>query len=143
MNDKKNIAVLGGGPMGLAVAWQLLKQGHTVSIFEAGDRVGGMTASFDFDGLRIERFFHFLCATDYDYFNLLEELGIASKLKWVNTRMGIFHEGKLHNWGEPLALLKFSGLNLIEKARYALLVLYCKKLKKFDKIHTNLLLILC
>jgi protoporphyrinogen oxidase len=134
MNDKKNIAVLGGGPMGLAVAWQLLKQGHTVSIFEAGDRVGGMTASFDFDGLRIERFFHFLCATDYDYFNLLEELGIASKLKWVNTRMGIFHEGKLHNWGEPLALLKFSGLNLIEKARYALLVLYCKKLKKFDAL---------
>ena len=66
MADKKNIAVLGGGPMGLVVAWQLLKQGHTVSIFEAGDRVGGMTASFDFDGLRIERFFHFLCATDND-----------------------------------------------------------------------------
>ncbi len=134
MVDKQNIAVLGGGPMGLALAWRLLKQGHAVSIFEAGDRVGGMTASFDFDGLRIERFFHFLCATDYDYFNLLEELGITSKLKWVNTRMGIFHEGRLHNWGEPFALLKFSGLNLIEKASYAFKVLYCKNLKNFDKL---------
>src|SRR6478609_12090793 len=117
--DQKRVAIIGGGPMGLGVAYYLGKQGVPVTVYEAGDRVGGMTASFDFDGLRIERFFHFLCATDYDYFNLLEELGIASNLKWVNTRMGIFHESKLHNWGEPFALLKFSGLNLIEKIRYA------------------------
>ena len=134
MSDKLNIAILGGGPMGLAAAWHLLKQGHHVSIFEAGDRLGGMTASFDFDGVRIERFFHFLCATDYDYFELLEELGITEKLHWVNTRMGIFHEGSLHNWGEPFALMKFPGLNLIEKIRYALKVLYCKNLKNFEAL---------
>lgn len=134
MTGKLNVAVLGGGPMGLAVAWRLLKQGHRVSIFESGDRLGGMTASFDFDGLRIERFFHFLCATDYDYFDLLDELGIADKLHWVNTRMGIFHEKRLYNWGEPFALLKFPGLSLIEKARYALKVLYCKNLNNFDEL---------
>ncbi|HSC75668.1 MAG TPA: NAD(P)/FAD-dependent oxidoreductase [Pseudomonadales bacterium] len=134
MSGKSNIAVLGGGPMGLAAALRLLKQGHHVSIFEAGDRLGGMTASFDFDGLRIERFFHFLCATDHDYFDLLVELGIEDKLHWVNTRMGVFHEGKLYNWGEPFALLKFPGLNLIEKIRYALKVLYCKNLKSFDAL---------
>jgi len=129
-----HIAVLGGGPMGLATAWRLLKQGHKVSIFEAGDRLGGMSASFDFDGLRIERFFHFLCVTDYDYFDLLSELGIADKLHWVNTRMGVFHQGALHNWGEPFALLNFPGLNFIEKIRYALKVLYCKNLKSFDSL---------
>jgi protoporphyrinogen oxidase len=48
INEKKKIAVLGGGPMGLAAAWHLLKQGHQVSLFEAGDRLGGMSASFDF-----------------------------------------------------------------------------------------------
>jgi protoporphyrinogen oxidase len=130
----QKIAVLGGGPMGLAVAWRLIKKGHDVTVFEAGDRVGGMTASFDFDGLKIERFFHFLCATDFDYFELLEELGIADKLHWVNTRMGVFHQGKLHNWGEPFALLKFPGLNILEKARYAFKVLYCKNLKNFDEL---------
>lgn len=130
----QTFAVLGGGPMGLAVAWRLLKQGHQVTIYEAGERLGGMSASFDFDGLRIERFFHFLCATDYDYFDLLQELGIGDKLHWVNTRMGVFHDGRLHDWGEPFALLKFPGLSLVEKVRYALKVLYCKHLKNFDAL---------
>ncbi len=124
--------------MGLAAAWRLLKAGHRVSVFEAGDRLGGMSASFDFDGLRIERFFHFLCATDYDYFDLLKELGIDDRLRWVNTRMGVFYDGKLHNWGEPFALLKFPGLNLIEKIRYACKVLYCKNLKNFDALDQQL-----
>ncbi len=120
--------------MGLAAAWHLLKQGHQVSLFEAGDSLGGMSASFDFDGLPIERFFHFLCATDYDYFKLLDELGIADKLRWVNTRMGLFHQKKLHNWGEPVALLTFPGLSLLEKIRYAIKVMYCKHLKDFSDL---------
>ena len=49
------IAVLGAGPMGLAVAYQLVLDGHKPVVFEAGDRVGGMTASFDFGGLAIAR----------------------------------------------------------------------------------------
>ncbi len=130
----KKIAVLGGGPMGLAAAWRLLKQGHQVSLFEAGERLGGMSASFDFDGLAIERFFHFLCTTDYDYFELLNELGIADQLRWVNTRMGMFHQQKLYNWGEPIALLKFPSLSLLEKIRYAFQVMYCKNLKDFSDL---------
>lgn len=130
----QHVAVLGAGPMGLAAAWQLLNDGHTVTVYEAGDRVGGMTASFDFDGLRIERFFHFLCVTDDDYIALLRELGLEDKLHWVNTRMGVFHGGRLHDWGEPLALLRFPGLSLVEKLRYAAKVMYCKQLKDFTAL---------
>ena len=41
----QTIAVLGAGPMGLAVAYQLARDGHQPIIFEADDRVGGMTAT--------------------------------------------------------------------------------------------------
>ena len=57
-NNKKRIAVLGAGPMGLAVAYQLARDGHEPVVFEADDRVGGMTACFDFEGLQIERYYH-------------------------------------------------------------------------------------
>jgi protoporphyrinogen oxidase len=57
----KRIAVLGAGPMGLAVAYQLARDGHQPVVFEADDRVGGMTAMFDFAGLQIERYYHFHC----------------------------------------------------------------------------------
>lgn len=38
----KKIAVIGSGPAGLAVADQLNKRGHLVTVFERSDRVGGL-----------------------------------------------------------------------------------------------------
>ncbi|OGW28699.1 MAG: 4Fe-4S ferredoxin [Nitrospirae bacterium GWC2_57_13] len=35
------IAVIGGGPAGLSTAWQLGLKGHSVSLYEAGDKIGG------------------------------------------------------------------------------------------------------
>ena len=38
----KTVAVVGSGPSGLAVADQLNKRGHSVSVFERSDRIGGL-----------------------------------------------------------------------------------------------------
>jgi glutamate synthase (NADPH/NADH) small chain len=38
----KTVAVIGSGPAGLACAAQLNKAGHTVTVFERADRVGGL-----------------------------------------------------------------------------------------------------
>jgi protoporphyrinogen oxidase len=54
----QRIAVLGAGPMGLAVAYQLARDGHHPVVVEAQDRVGGMAAAFDFSGLPVERYYH-------------------------------------------------------------------------------------
>ena len=38
----KNVAIIGSGPAGLSAAAQLNKAGHTVTVFERSDRVGGL-----------------------------------------------------------------------------------------------------
>ena len=38
----KRVAVIGSGPSGLAAADQLNKAGHTVTVFERADRIGGL-----------------------------------------------------------------------------------------------------
>lgn len=118
MTNLKNVAVLGAGPMGLAAGYQAARNGHQVTIFEADDRLGGMTAAFDFDGLSIERFYHFICTSDQPLFELLEELGIRDRLRWKETRMGYYYRGGVHPWGNPIALLRFPGLGLLSKLRY-------------------------
>lgn len=137
---QKNCAVIGAGPMGLACGLELLKQGHQVTIYEASDRIGGMTATFDFDGLDIERYYHFLCLTDYPLFSLLKELEIEDTIRWKSTKMGFFYDGELYKWGTPLSLLQFPKLDLISKVRYGVHVLATKNTKdwrKLDKVEAT------
>ena len=89
----KRVAIIGAGAMGLACAYDLVKQGYEVDIYERDDRIGGMSASFDFDGLRIERFYHFVCAPDYTLFDVMKELGKEGMTMVVVTHeMGFARE---------------------------------------------------
>jgi protoporphyrinogen oxidase len=128
------IAVIGAGPMGLACAYQLLKNGHEVDIYESDDRIGGMSAHFDFNGLSIERFYHFVCKEDYALFDLLKELDLEDKLHWNSTLMGYYFQGKLYKWGNPIALLTFSKLSIINRFRYGLHMFISSRMKHGNNI---------
>jgi protoporphyrinogen oxidase len=114
------VAIIGAGPMGLAAAYHALKAGHVVTAYEVDKVAGGMAAHFDFAGLSIERFYHFVCKADQPLFDLLAELGIADKMRWRETSMGYFIEGEHFAWGDPIALLRFPKLSLLAKLRYGL-----------------------
>lgn len=130
----KKVAVIGAGPMGLAVAYELAKQGIAVEVFEAAPVAGGMAASFDFSGTRIERYYHFHCTSDLDFMNLLKELDIEEHLKWTATKMGYWHPGKLQSWGDPISLLKFKDLSLISKIRYGLFAFISTRRNKWSEL---------
>jgi hypothetical protein len=123
------VAIVGAGAMGLAAAYHAAKAGHEVTVYEADAIPGGMAAHFDFGGLSLERYYHFVCKADQPTFDLMAELGIGDKMRWTPTSMGYFFNGKLHDWGNPVALLKFPGLNLIEKFRYGLMMFLATKRK--------------
>ncbi|CAN5920921.1 NAD(P)/FAD-dependent oxidoreductase [soil metagenome] len=130
------VAVVGAGAMGLAAAYHALKAGHRVTVFEADRVAGGMAAHFDFDGLSIERFYHFICKADRPTFALLAELGIADKLIWRNTSMGYFIDGRHYRWGDPLALLAFPKLGLAAKLRYGLHMLHSTWRRDWSNLET-------
>jgi len=112
--------------MGLAAAYELGKAGHAVKVFERDDRIGGMSAAVDFDGTRIERYYHFICKPDAPMFAYLKEFGVEDRLRWAQTKMGFYYDGRLYDWGHPFALLKFPALGIVDKARYALHVMRAK-----------------
>jgi protoporphyrinogen oxidase len=139
-NMKERVAVIGAGPMGLAVAYQLARDGHCPILFEADDRIGGMSASFDFDGMEIERYYHCHCTPDLDFLQILDELGIADKLRWRETRMGYWYQGREQPWGDPVALLKFQGVGWMAKFRYGLHAFLCTRRdnwKPLDKLEAT------
>jgi protoporphyrinogen oxidase len=52
------IVVLGAGPAGLAAAWRLAARGHEVVVLERADHVGGLAASFEVGGQRVDHGSH-------------------------------------------------------------------------------------
>lgn len=138
----KTIAIIGAGPMGLATAYHLARAGHTPVVLEKDTQTGGMSASFDFDGVRLEKYYHFINRPDQDLFDLLHELGMEGELRWTCTRMGFFRfnsrmpsgVGHMHPWGNPLALLSFPDVSLLTRLRYGLHALHCKYLNNLMRL---------
>ena len=113
--------------MGLASAFDLLQDGHEVTVLETAPAPGGLAGSFDFDGTPAEKFYHFICGSDHVYFRWLRRLGLADRLRWRRTSMGMFYDGRLHPFGDPLSLLRFSPLSMTARVRYGLHVLSARR----------------
>ena len=118
------VIVIGAGAMGLAAGYHALKRGHQVTVLEAAPEPGGMAAHFDLGGLSIERYYHFICKADRPIFELLDELGLGDRMRWVATSMGYYFDGRLESWGDPVSLLRFPKLSLIEKLRYGAMMFF-------------------
>lgn len=123
--EQPRIAVIGGGPMGLAVAYELTRLGHQPVLIEADDRLGGMAACFSFAGINLERYYHFHCLSDTAFFQVLEELQLIDQLQWRTTRMGFYLDGRLHPWGTVGAVLGFRRLPWLTRVRYLLHAARC------------------
>ncbi|MCL2453608.1 MAG: NAD(P)/FAD-dependent oxidoreductase [Alphaproteobacteria bacterium] len=131
------LIVIGSGAMGLAAAYHAAKSGHAVDVLEAAPEPGGMAAHFNFDGLSIERFYHFVCKSDVSTFALMAELGLGDRMRWRTTSMGYFAGGRLHPWGDPVSLLRFPEISLLSRIRYGLFAFVSTHRKRWDAIETE------
>ncbi|WP_010316326.1 NAD(P)/FAD-dependent oxidoreductase [Synechococcus sp. CB0205] len=132
--EKSRIAVIGGGPMGLALAYELTRLGHRPVLIEADDRLGGMAACFEFAGMQLERYYHFHCLSDTAFFQMLRELGLEDQLQWRTTEMGFYLDGRLHPWGSVGAVLGFRRLPLLTRVRYLLHAARCLTIRNWRSL---------
>ncbi len=128
------IAVIGGGVLGMAAAYELLKQGQQVALYERAPVLGGQVRTFDVGGGRLECFYHHLFTSDVDMIDLIHDLGLSDNLTWIPSRMGFFHGGRIHNFVTPMDLLRFSPISIVDRVRLGLLALYLGRFSNWEKL---------
>jgi protoporphyrinogen oxidase len=128
-----NIGIIGGGFTGLTAAYELLKKGHHVTIFERGRELGGLAAGFKIGGTSIERAYHHIFKTDTEIIDLVEELGLVSKLEWMDSSVSTYYDGVFYPFRGALDLLKFKPLSFFSRIRLGLITLYIQKEKNWRK----------
>ena len=108
--DNLHVAVIGGGISGLAAAHRLmeLNPAVNVTVFEAGDRCGGVIETEHADGFQIELGPDSMLKTLPWGTSLCERLGITDELDGTDTRQQqtwILRSGRLQPLPEGLAIM--------------------------------------
>jgi protoporphyrinogen oxidase len=125
------IAIIGAGIGGMAAAYDLVNAGHTVTIYESADTVGGLAAGFkepNWDW-SVERFYHHWFASDKHILGLIDELGWQQKVLFPRPITVMYHEGKFYPFDSiftniPLFLLRHYPL--IDVIRFGFVGLYLR-----------------
>ena len=127
------IGIIGGGAAGLAAAYELTRQGHYAEVFEVAPFLGGQASTFDIGGGRLERGYHHLFVSDTAITELIHELGLGDQLAWLESKVGIYHSGRIWDFATPLDLLKFSPLTLVQRIRLGILTFILQKTRNWQK----------
>lgn len=125
-----SIAVIGGGISGLTAALELARSGHSVTLLESSDRLGGLGAWFDWNGHGVDQFYHCQMPSDDDLLQLIDDVGMSRQMYWKPTRMGFIVKGKRYAFNGPIDLLKFDPLTLVERIRFGVISLLLRQLGK-------------
>jgi protoporphyrinogen oxidase len=127
------IGIIGGGIAGLTAAYELAKNGHHVSVFEKEAELGGQAATFPIEGTRLEKFYHHLFVSDYHIIQLINELGLSPRMRWIDSQVGLFHGGKVYDFVTPLDLLRFTPLGLPNRLWAGLVSVYLQRQTDWQK----------
>lgn len=114
-------AILGGGALGLTLAYRLARAGERVVVMEREPVAGGLAAGFRVgeNGPWLEKFYHHLFRTDTDAVALIRELGLADKLYWGTPNTSLLIGGKPYRLDGPLPVLTFPRLPIHDRLRLA------------------------
>ena len=125
----KKIAILGAGFGGMAAAYDLVRAGHQVTIYESAGSAGGLAS-----GIRepnwdwsVEKFYHHWFASDRHMLGLIDELGWSERVIFPRPYTVMYYKGKFYPFDSILKAILFPGLGWgINKARFGLVGLYLR-----------------
>ena len=130
------IAIVGAGITGLTAAYDLAKQGHAVTVYEAHPYAGGLAAGFRDERWEwpLDRFYHHWFASDLDVAALIDELGARDRLFFPRPTTSIYYQGHIYPFDSPLRVLRFTPISLVDRFRVGLVTLYLRLTRNWQPL---------
>ncbi len=133
---KPRWAIVGGGMLGLTLAWRMSREGRDVTLIEAAPQFGGLASVWKVGNTVWDKHYHVILLSDARLRNLLEEIGLTDQLNWVETRTGFFTDGNHYPMSDTREFLRFPPLNLIEKLRLGGTIFYASRIRNWKRLES-------
>jgi protoporphyrinogen oxidase len=133
-DSKQNWGIIGGGILGMLLAYRLAQRGCSVSLYEGASDLGGLAGFQRLGDLVWDRYYHVILLSDTSVRSLLHELGLENNLNWVETRTGFYTAGNLYSLSSVWDFLRFPPLNFVDKLRLAGTIFYASKISDWRRM---------
>ena len=131
------IAIIGAGMCGLTTAWNLLKKGYDVTIFEKESIPGGLASGFREPQWEnhVEKFYHHWFQTDAALMQLMEDLNLHAEVEFKKPTTVMFYNGRFYPFDSIPAAILYPGLGFgINKIRFGFIGLFLKLTKNWKHL---------
>lgn len=128
-------AVVGGGIMGVTLAYFLSEAGVPVVVYEGGPTLGGLAGPITLpDGVEVDRFYHAILSGDAHLMALCGALGISDRLRFKPTGTLVFSGGRLVSMNGLVDFLTFPPLRFLDRIRLGLTVVAANRVKDWHDL---------
>lgn len=129
-----DVAIVGGGLLGLTLALRLADRGVAVTLYERAPHVGGLASSARFGDVTWDRFYHVMLQSDSALLAVLDRLGLREEVEWRATRTGLFDGEQLYSVSSMKDYALLPVLGLVSKARIAATMLRASSIRSGDAL---------
>ena len=128
------VGIVGGGILGTVLALRLQQAGAQVTLLERGPSLGGLAGAFDFEGHRVDRFYHVIVPSDERMLGLVDEVGLQDELSFSPVGVGFFSGGEMYPFNGLGDFARFPVLSPLGRARLGWFVAQCQLRKDYSAL---------
>lgn len=128
------IAVIGGGFMGLALAYKLSQGSTKVNVFEKDTLPGGLSTYHDYGQFTWDKYYHVVLPTDNHLISLLEEIGLGDKIVWRRSMTGYYVQQKFYSISSLKEFLLFPPLGILDKLKLGFTIFYGSRINNWQAL---------
>lgn len=124
------IGIVGGGLMGVALAYFLAKAGEEVIVLEQSDELGGLSGRMQFeDDLAVARYQHAILPNDEKTRRLCTQAGLEDELIFSDVRTGFVHDNAIFPMATIFDFLSFAPLPVKSRIQLGAALLKTRQLR--------------
>lgn len=118
----------------MTAALRLAQAGAKPVLYERSSDLGGLVGSFDFEGRRVDRFYHVILPTDDRVIGLATELGLDERFRFRPTGVGFYDDGRLFSMSSLREFLTFPLLPFHDRLRLGAFVARCQLTTSYEEL---------
>lgn len=133
-SEPLKVGIVGGGIMGLVLAYRISKLGAHVKVLERESQAGGLSTYYDFGNFQWDKFYHIIMPNDASLIRLFEEVGLEKQLNWRRAYTGYYANNSFYPLNSAKEFLLFPLLNLWDKIRLVYTIFYGSRINNWKKL---------